>query len=242
MKDVAWALVTGASRGIGRAIALALADAGLDVVVGYQSNHDAAMAVVHGIAARQRKGYAARLPVHEPQTEALVQALIAEHGTPAVLVNNAGVAQDGLFALMGRDSWERVVDTNLGSFYTITRPVVRHMLKARAGRIISIASTAGQSGNPGQVHYSASKAGLIGATKALALELAPRGITVNAVSPGFIATDMVLDLPQEKIIAAIPMKRLGTAEDVAAAVAFLASPAAAYITGQVLAVNGGLYT
>ena len=147
------------------------------------------------------------------------------------MVNNAGLTRDGLFAMMGRESWERVLGTNLGAIYSVSRPVVRQMLRRRSGRIVNITSISGQRGNAGQVNYSASKAGIIGATKALALELAPRNITVNAVAPGFVDTEMVAGLPLDKVLPLIPMGRAGKPEEVAAAVGFLGSPAASYITG-----------
>ncbi|HET6345809.1 MAG TPA: 3-oxoacyl-ACP reductase FabG [Myxococcota bacterium] len=237
-----WAWVTGASRGIGRAIALELGRQGFDLVVTYHRQQEAAEVVVEALRAGGRTAHAAALDIASPEAEAAVDGLIEAHGCPDVLVNNAGVTRDGMFAMMSRASWDSVVGTNLGGFYSVTRPVVRKMLRRRSGRIITLTSLSGQRGNAGQVNYAASKAGLIGATKALALELGPRNVTVNAVAPGFIATDMTAEVASEAIVASIPLGRIGTPEDVAAAVAFFASPGAAYITGQVLAVNGGLYT
>jgi 3-oxoacyl-[acyl-carrier protein] reductase len=237
-----WAWVTGASRGIGRAIALELGRQGFELVVTYNRQREAAEAVADELRAAGRTAHVAALDVASPEAATAVEGLLEAHGCPDVLVNNAGVSRDGMFAMMSRASWDSVVGTNLGGFYSVTRPVVRKMLRRRSGRIITLTSLSGQRGNAGQVNYAASKAGLIGATKALALELGPRNITVNAVAPGFIATDMAVDVVSEAIVGSIPLGRIGTPEDVAAAVAFLASPGAAYITGQVLAVNGGLYT
>ena len=237
------ALITGASRGIGRSIAHVLAQSGHDLVLNYRSNTALAEELASELRQLGREIYLAKFDVGGGEaTQNAVTELVKKVGCPDILVNNAGITKDGLFAMLGREAWESVLSTNLGSFYSVTRPILRQMLRRRSGRIISIASVSGVRGNPGQVNYSASKAGLIGATKALALEVAPRNITVNAIAPGFIETDMVKDLPMEDIISAIPMKRPGRPEDIAHAVAFLASESAGYITGQVLGVNGGLYT
>jgi len=237
------ALVTGGSRGIGKAICLALADDGYDIIINYHSRREAAEEVAALVGERGRTAHLAQFDVGAgAAAEEAVTALVKDHGCPDALVNNAGITRDGLFAMLGRESWEQVIATNLGGFYSVTRPIVRQMLRRRSGRIVNITSVSGQRGNAGQVNYSASKAGIIGATKALALEIAPRNITVNAVAPGFIETDMVADLPMEKILPLIPMGRAGTAEEVAKAVAFLCSDGAAYITGNVLSVNGGLHT
>ncbi len=237
-----YALVTGASRGIGRAVALDLAAHGFDIVMTYRERREAADGVAADIGALGRQVTVLQLDVAQPAAEKAVQEVVTSRGAPAVLVNNAGITHDTMFAMMGRAAWESVLATNLMGFYNVTRPVVRKMLQARAGRIVNISSLAGQRGNGGQVNYAASKAGLLGATKALALELAPRHITVNAVAPGLIETDMSAGLDAAKITAAIPMGRLGSVEDVAHLVTFLCSPQAAYITGQVIGVNGGLYT
>jgi len=223
--------------------ALELSRAGYDLVLACHEN----AAALASVAAEARTG---GRTVHEAlfdvaagdEAERAVVGLVAQHGCPDVLVNNAGVTRDGLLALMGRESWERVLATNLGSFYSVTRPVLRGMIRRRSGRIVSVTSISGERGNPGQVNYSASKAGLIGATKALALEVASRGITVNAVAPGFIETDMVAELPVDKILPLIPMRRVGTPEEVAKVVRFLCSADASYITGEVIRVNGGLHT
>ena len=168
--------------------------------------------------------------------------LIGERGAPYILINNAGIARDKLFIAMKTSDWDSVLDTNLRGFYLVTRPLLRVMLKERRGRIVSIASTSGQRGNPGQVNYAASKAGLVGATKALALEVANRGITVNAVAPGLIETEMVTDDAKENLLKMIPLGRLGKPQEVGAAVSYLCSEGAGYVTGQVISVNGGLYT
>ena len=241
MASRAW--VTGASRGIGKAVALQLAKDGFDLTITYRSNEALAQSVVEESRALGVEARAVCFDLGNPgEADAAVEQMLADDGTPAVLVNNAGVTQDGLFPRMKRDAWDKVLDVNLGGFYSMTQPVAKRMLKERAGRIINITSVSGQKGNPGQVNYAASKAGIIGATKALALELAKRGITVNAVSPGFIDTDMAEGLKTEELVKMIPAGRLGTPEDVAAVVSFLASKAASYVTGQVIGVNGGLYT
>lgn len=240
---MSFALITGASRGIGRAVAIDLARHGFDVIVNYKSAEDAARETASAIEKLGKKAVLAQFDVADgPGVEAALEKLQSSCGTIEALVNNAGITRDGMFAMQSAESWGSVLDTNLTGFYNVTRPVVRQMLRQKRGRIVNITSISGERGNAGQVNYSASKAGLIGATKALALELAPRHITVNAVSPGFITTDMVADLPIEKIVSYIPMGRPGSPEEVAHAVSFLCSDRANYITGHVLSVNGGLYT
>ena len=237
------ALVTGASRGIGRAIAIKLAAAGATVVVAARGEN--AQATAHAIGEAGGQAEAIALDVTDQAAiEAAVSGLIARHGRIDVLVNNAGVTRDTLLLRMKREDWDTVIQTNLTAVFACSQAVLKPMVKQRAGRIVNITSVVGQSGNAGQANYAASKAGIIGFTKALALEVASRNITVNAVAPGLIDTDMTRAIAggaHEEWAAKIPLKRLGTPEDVAAAVAFLASDEAAYITGHVLAVNGGMY-
>jgi 3-oxoacyl-[acyl-carrier protein] reductase len=236
------ALVTGASRGIGAAIALELAGCGATVVVNYASSPDAAAAVVARIEAAGGKAWSYQANVaDEEQVEAMVKAVLEREGRLDVLVNNAGITRDGLLMRMKTPDWKSVIDLNLTGVFLCTRAVSRSMLKARAGRIINITSVVALMGNPGQANYSAAKAGVIGLTRSNAAEFASRGVTVNAVAPGFIDSDMTAELDKEPILAAIPMGRMGSAADVAGAVRFLAAdPASAYITGQVLQVDGGM--
>ncbi|MFI5199739.1 MAG: 3-oxoacyl-[acyl-carrier-protein] reductase, partial [Candidatus Limnocylindrales bacterium] len=238
------AVVTGGSRGIGRAIVLRLATQGADITFSYRGNTAAAEETVAAVKALGRRAIAHQGDVTDPAAaEALVKTALEAYGKVDILVNNAGVTRDDLIMRMSLDNWREVLETNLfGAFYAI-KAVTRPMLKARSGRIISITSVSGQAGQTGQANYSAAKAGLIGLTKATARELASRGITANAVAPGFVLTELTQDLPealQAQITAATPLGRFGTTEEVANAVAFLASDEAAYITGQVLAVDGGL--
>jgi 3-oxoacyl-[acyl-carrier protein] reductase len=238
------AVVTGGSRGIGRAIVVRLAEQGADVVFSYRDNATAAADTVAAVEALGRKAIAHQGDVADPASaESLVKAALEAFGKVDILVNNAGITRDDLIMRMSVDAWREVLETNLfGAFYT-TKAVTRPMLKAKGGRIINITSVSGQAGQTGQANYSAAKAGLIGLTKATARELASRGITANAVAPGFVLTELTRDLPeplQAQITAATPLGRFGTAGEIANAVAFLASDEAAYITGQVLAVDGGL--
>jgi 3-oxoacyl-[acyl-carrier protein] reductase len=236
------ALVTGASRGIGRAIALELGAAGAQVVVNYASSPEAAEAVVAAITASGGQAWSHRANVaDEGEVDGMVKAVLEKAGRLDVLVNNAGITRDGLLMRMKTADWQSVIDLNLTGVFLCTRAVSRAMLKARSGRIINITSVVALMGNPGQANYSAAKAGVIGLTRSNAAEFAARGVTVNAVAPGFIESDMTAALDKEPILAAIPMGRMGSAAEVAGAVRFLAAdPAAAYITGQVLQVDGGM--
>jgi len=235
------AFITGASRGIGAAIALRLARDGYDIWLNYRSNHEAAQAVAAEI---KKLGQGCTLlPFDVSDEKAACAALegLLEQTTPYILINNSGINRDGLLFWMPPENWHDVLRTSLDGFYHVTSRVVGQMMQAKRGRVVTIVSTSGQSGMPGQVNYSAAKAGLIGATKALAKETARSKVLVNAVSPGFIETDMTKDLPLAEIKKVIPLRRMGTVEEVASAVAFLCSDEASYITGQVLNVNGGVY-
>ena len=236
------ALVTGGGRGIGRAIAIALAEAGAQVVVNYANSASAADAVVEQITASGGSAYALKANVSiEAEVDGLIKTVLERSGRLDVLVNNAGITRDGLLMRMKTDDWQSVIDLNLSGVFFCTRAVARPMLKQKSGRIINITSVVGLMGNAGQANYAAAKAGVIGLTKSTAKELASRGITVNAVAPGFIATDMTKDLDADLILKDIPLGTFGTQEQVAGAVRFLAAdPAAAYITGQVLQVDGGM--
>jgi 3-oxoacyl-[acyl-carrier protein] reductase len=238
------AFVTGASRGIGRAIAQRLSSQGAHVVAAARA--EGARSVVDEIAAAGGRAEALSLDVIEPgAAETAVAATLEKHGRIDVLVNNAGITRDQLMLRMKRDDWDAVIATNLTAAFTLTQAVLKPMIRQRAGRIICISSVVGQSGNAGQANYAASKAGIIGFAKSVALEVASRGITVNVVAPGMIETDMtraIAERARDEWESRIPLKRLGTPDDIASAVCFLASDEASYITGQVLAVNGGMYT
>ncbi len=241
-----YTLVTGGSRGIGRAICVELAKMGQPVIINYQSNVAAAEETKALI--ESAGGTAELLPFNVANEEEVDQALNTwESNHPddyiSVLVNNAGVRHDNVMFMMSDEEWNDVLCITLNGFFFLTRRLLKHMMpRKRGGRIINISSLSGAKGLPGQANYSAAKAGLIGATKALAQEVAARGVTVNAVAPGFIETDMTKDLPEEELRKTIPMNRFGKPEEVAAVVAFLASEQAGYITGEVIHINGGLYT
>jgi 3-oxoacyl-[acyl-carrier protein] reductase len=235
------ALVTGASRGIGRAIAMRLAVAGAKVI-GTATTEEGAVQISTALGPHGGRGEVLNVST-AGSMEALVGRLDAAGDMPTILVNNAAITRDGLMMRMKDDDWGAVIDTNLSANFRLSKLCLKRMMKERNGRIISITSVVGLMGNAGQVNYAAAKAGVIGLTKSMARELASRSITVNAVAPGFIDTDMTRVLPEAQklaLIGQIPAGRLGTPEDIAEAVAFLASPAAAYITGQTLSVNGGM--
>lgn len=237
------ALVTGASRGIGRAVAAALAASGCHVLINYRSRQPEA---AETLALIQRAGGSGELyPFDVADVAACgpaVAGIIQTHKRIDVLVNNAGIRHDSLMVFMPAEQWSQVIATNLNSFFNVTQPVVKQMALQRRGRIVTIASTAGQTGVEGQTNYAAAKAGVIGASKALAREVAKRGVTVNVLAPGFIETDMTAGLPRAPLLAQIPAGRFGQPEEVAAAAVFLCSEAAGYITGAVLNINGGVYT
>lgn len=238
------ALVTGASRGIGEAIANRLGSDGA-TVVGTATTEAGASRITERFAALGIAGEGVCLDVTDgPATDAVMAAIVEKHGAISVLVNNAGITRDNLFMRMKDEEWDAVIGTNLSAVYRLCRLAVKPMVKARRGRIINITSVVGQTGNAGQVNYAAAKAGVVGMTKSLARELGARNITVNAVAPGFIVSDMTDALPEaqkEKLQSEIALGRLGKPEEIAAAVAWLASSEAAYVTGQTLAINGGMY-
>ena len=239
------ALVTGASRGIGRAIALALAEEGADVAINYVSNEAAAAAVVEEIQALGRKGMLARADVGDfPDTYAMAHSVVREFGHIDILVNNAGVTSDKTFVNMDHSTWRKVLAINLDGVFNCTKVCIDQMVEQNYGRVVNITSVIGQIGNFGQANYAASKAGVAAMTKTLAKELASKGITVNAVAPGFIETEMVSSIPeniQDRLLSQIPLRRFGKAEEVAQMVVFLCSPEGDYVTGAELEVNGGLF-
>ena len=239
------ALVTGASRGIGRAIALALAEEGADVAINYVSNEAAAAAVVEEVQALGRKGMLARADVGDfPDTYAMAHSVLREFGHIDILVNNAGVTSDKTFVNMDHSTWRKVLAINLDGVFNCTKVCIDQMVEQNYGRVVNITSVIGQIGNFGQANYAASKAGVAAMTKTLAKELASKGITVNAVAPGFIETEMVSSIPenvQDRLLSQIPLRRFGKAEEVAQMVVFLCSPEGDYVTGAELEVNGGLF-
>ena len=240
-----FALVTGGSRGIGRAICLTLADMGYNILINYKANETEANQTLSLVKEKGVEGEIIQFDVSDKnQVQSALGAWIEtnKENEIEVLVNNAGIREDALMMWMKDEQWDSVVNTSLGGFFYVTRLVVNSMLLKKYGRIINIVSLSGLKGLPGQTNYSAAKAGVIGATKALAQEIGRRGITVNAVAPGFIKTDMTGDLNENELKAMIPLKRFGLPEEVAHTVGFLASAGAAYITGEVISVNGGLYS
>lgn len=239
-----YALVTGGSRGIGRAICLKLAQMGMPVIINYQSNQAAAEEVRDAIAAAGGEASLMRFNVADKaEVSAALEGWENEHPDDyiAYLVNNAGICRDALMFMMSDDDWHSVLDTTLSGFFNVTKALLpKMMMRRHGGRIVNITSLSGLKGMAGQTNYSAAKAGIIGATRSLAQETASRNVTVNAVAPGFIETDMTKDLPQEQLKAMVPMKRFGKPEEVAELVGFLCSDNAAYITGEVISINGGL--
>lgn len=237
-------MITGASRGIGRAIALEFGRGSASVVVNYNNSPSQAQIVADQIESLGGKATIYKADVSDPvQAQALIKFAIDTYGDLNILVNNAGITRDNLMMLMSEDDWDSVIDTNLKSTFNCSKAAIKHMMRKRSGKIINISSISGQMGNPGQTNYSASKAGQIGFTKALAREVSSRNITVNAVAPGFIDTEILDAMPKEARESAqkmIPLGRLGNPEEVATAVAYLASDMANYITGQVLGVDGGI--
>lgn len=241
-----YALITGGSRGLGRAICLKLAQMGMPVIINYQSNRQAAEEVAKMIS--EMGGHAELMPFDVGNEKAVSQAIDqweTEHPEDfiAYLVNNAGIRKDSMMFMMPESDWHDVINTSLNGFFYVTRKVLpKMMMRKHGGRVVNIASLSGVKGMPGQANYSAAKAALIGATKALAQETASRNVTVNAVAPGFIETDMTKDLPQDELKKLVPMNRFGKPEEVASLVGFLCSDEASYITGEVININGGLYT
>ena len=246
MINMKYALVTGGSRGLGRAVCLRLSQMGIPVIINYQSNQQAAEEVRDTIIAQGGQATLMKFDVSDrDQVIAALSTWEQEHPEDyiAYLVNNAGIRKDNLMFMMPEEDWHSVISTSLNGFFYVTRQLLPKMLmRKHGGRIINMTSLSGIKGMAGQTNYSAAKAALIGATKALAQEAAARNVTVNAVAPGFIETDMTKDLPQDELKQLVPMKRFGKADEVAALVAFLCSEDAAYITGEVISINGGLYT
>jgi 3-oxoacyl-[acyl-carrier protein] reductase len=240
-----YALVTGGSRGIGRSVSIQLAEQGYRILINYKSNEAEALKTLELIRAKGSDGELLKFDVSDKTAVDAVLGNWVEQNKDKVievLVNNAGIRQDALMIWMTEEQWKNVLGSSLDGFYYVTRLVISGMLTKKYGRIVNVVSLSGIKGMPGQTNYSAAKAGVIGATKALAQEVARRGVTVNAVAPGFIRTDMTQDLKEEDLKSLIPMQRFGLPEEVADAIVFLASPKASYITGTVLSINGGLYS
>jgi len=240
-----YALVTGGSRGIGRSICIKLAEQGYSILINFKSNEAEAKKTAEMVREKNVQAELLRFDVsNKNDVETVLGAWVEKNKeTPVeVLINNAGIREDALMIWMTEDQWKNVLGSSLDAFYYVTRQVLNGMLANRYGRIVNVVSLSGIKGMPGQTNYSAAKAGVIGATKALAQEVARRGVTVNAVAPGFIRTDMTQDLNEQELKGLIPMKRFGEPEEVADAITFLASPKASYITGTVLSINGGLYS
>jgi len=240
-----YALVTGGSRGIGRAICIKLAEQGYNIIINYKSNEVEANKTAEQVREKNVQAELLRFDVsNKNEVDAILGGWVEKNKDTSieVLVNNAGIREDALMIWMTEEQWKNVLGSSLDAFFYVTRQVLNGMLASKYGRIVNVVSLSGIKGMPGQTNYSAAKAGVIGATKALAQEVARRGVTVNAVAPGFIRTDMTQDLNEQELKGLIPMKRFGEPEEVADAVVFLASPKASYITGNVLSINGGLYS